>query len=47
MLTVGKHELGQCITDLAVWHVMSGMGETANGRRRDAELLKVRSAVRA
>jgi hypothetical protein len=33
MLTVGKRELGQCITDLAVWHVMSGMGEWAKRRR--------------
>jgi len=24
-----KRELWQCITDLAVWHVMSGMGEWA------------------
>ena len=31
MLTVGKRELGQCIADLAVWHVVSGIGETAKG----------------
>jgi len=37
MLTVGKRELEQCITDLAGWHVLSGFatrrhGDTANGR---------------
>ena len=40
MLTVGKRELEQCITDLAGWHVLSGFatrrhGERANGRMGD------------
>ena len=45
MLTMGKRELGQCITDLAVRHVMSEMDDTANRRMGDRAKRRVSDGV--